>query len=65
MRNRLKLDHMEAHRNAHGERMTEVQEEQLDRRLTQLGERFNCKASHYIIFSRNEGCLTCYAVSKD
>ena len=64
MRNRLKLDYMKAHRNAYGERMTAAQQ-QLDRRLTQLGERFNCKASHYIIFSRNEGCLTCYAVSKD
>ena len=36
MRNRLKLDHMEAHRNAHGEHMTEAQEEQLERRLTKL-----------------------------
>ena len=32
----LKLEYMKAHRNAYGERMTEAQEEQLERRLTKL-----------------------------
>ena len=32
----LKLEYMKAHRNAYGERMTEVQEQQLERRLTKL-----------------------------
>lgn len=32
----LKLEHMKAHRNAYGERMTEAQEQQLERRLTKL-----------------------------
>ena len=32
----LKLKYMEAHRNAYGERMTEAQEQQLERRLTKL-----------------------------
>ena len=36
MRNRLKLDYMKAHRNTYGERMTEAQEQQLERRLTKL-----------------------------
>ena len=34
----LKLEYMKAHRNAHGERMTEAQEQQLERRLTKLCE---------------------------
>ena len=29
----LKLEYMKAHRNAYGERMTEAQEQQLERRL--------------------------------
>ena len=32
----LKLEYMKAHRNACGERMTEAQEQQLERRLTKL-----------------------------
>ena len=32
----LKLEYMNAHRNAYGERMTETQEQQLERRLTKL-----------------------------
>ena len=32
----LKLEYMKAHRNAYGERMTEAQEQQLERRLTKL-----------------------------
>ena len=32
----LKLEYMKAHRNAYGERMTEAQEHQLERRLTKL-----------------------------
>ena len=32
----LKLEHMKAHRNAYGERMSEAQEQQLERRLTKL-----------------------------
>ena len=32
----LKLEYMKAHRNACGERMTEAQEQQLERRLTRL-----------------------------
>ena len=32
----LKLEYMKAHRNAYGERMTESQEQQLERRLTKL-----------------------------
>jgi hypothetical protein len=32
----LKLEYMKAHRNAYGERMTEAQERQLERRLTKL-----------------------------
>ncbi len=34
----LKLEYMKAHRNAYGERMTEAQEQQLERRLTKLCE---------------------------
>ena len=30
------IEYMKAHRNAYGERMTEAQEEQLERRLTKL-----------------------------
>ena len=36
MRNRLKLEYMKSHRNAYGERMTEAQEQQLERRLAKL-----------------------------
>ena len=32
----LKLEYMKAHRKAYGERMTEAQEQQLERRLTKL-----------------------------
>ncbi len=32
----LKLEYMKAHRNAYGKRMTEAQEQQLERRLTKL-----------------------------
>ena len=32
----LKLEYMKAHRNAKGERMTETQEQRLDRRLSKL-----------------------------
>jgi len=32
----LQLEYMKAHRNAYGERMTEAQEQQLERRLTKL-----------------------------
>ena len=32
----LKLEYMKAHRNADGERMTEAQEQQLERRLSKL-----------------------------
>lgn len=32
----LKLEYMNAHRNTYGERMTETQEQQLERRLTKL-----------------------------
>lgn len=32
----LKLEYNKAHRNAYGERMTEAQEQQLERRLTKL-----------------------------
>ena len=32
----LKLEYMKSHRNAYGERMTEAQEQQLERRLTKL-----------------------------
>ena len=32
----LKLEYMKAYRNAYGERMTEAQEQQLERRLTKL-----------------------------
>ena len=32
----LHLEYMKAHRNAYGERMTEAQEQQLERRLTKL-----------------------------
>ena len=32
----LKLEYMKAHRNAYDERMTEAQEQQLERRLTKL-----------------------------
>ena len=32
----LKLEYMKAHRNAYSERMTEAQEQQLERRLTKL-----------------------------
>ena len=32
----LKLEYMKAHRSAYGERMTEAQEQQLERRLTKL-----------------------------
>ena len=32
----LKLEYMKAHRNAYGERMSEAQEQQLERRLTKL-----------------------------
>ena len=32
----LRLEYMKAHRNAYGERMTEAQERQLERRLTKL-----------------------------
>ena len=32
----LKLEYMKAHRNAYEERMTEAQEQQLERRLTKL-----------------------------
>ena len=35
----LKLEYMKAHRNAYGERMTEAQEQQLERRLTTLCQR--------------------------
>ena len=38
MRNRLKLEYVKAHRNAYSERMTEAQEQQLERRLTRLYE---------------------------
>ena len=34
----LKLGYMKVHRNAYGERMTEAQERQLERRLTRLCE---------------------------
>ena len=33
---KLKPEYMKAHRNAYGERMTEAQEQQLERRLTKL-----------------------------
>ena len=32
----LKLEYMKTHRNAYGERMTEAQEQQLEKRLTKL-----------------------------
>ena len=32
----LKLEYMKSHRNAYGERMTDAQEQQLERRLTKL-----------------------------
>ena len=32
----MKLEHMKSYRNAYGERMTEAQEQQLERRLTKL-----------------------------
>ncbi|MDC3392715.1 hypothetical protein OAW26_00135 [Luminiphilus sp.] len=32
----LKLEYMKAHRDGYGERMTEAQERQLERRLTKL-----------------------------
>ena len=32
----LKLEYIKAHRNAYGKRMTEAQEQQLERRLTKL-----------------------------
>jgi len=32
----VKLDYMKSFRNAYGERMTEAQEQQLERRLTKL-----------------------------
>ena len=32
----LKLEYMKAHRDDYGERMTEAQEQQLERRLTKL-----------------------------
>ena len=32
----LKLEYMKAHRSAYGERMTEAQEQQLEKRLTKL-----------------------------
>lgn len=32
----LKLEYIKAYRNAYGERMTEAQEQQLERRLTKL-----------------------------
>ena len=32
----LKLEYMKSHRNTYGERMTEAQEKQLERRLTKL-----------------------------
>jgi len=32
----LKLEYMKAHRNAYGERMTQAQEQQLERRLARL-----------------------------
>ena len=34
----LHLEYMKAHRNAYGERMTEAQEQQLERRLAKLCE---------------------------
>jgi len=34
----LKLEYMKAHRIAYGERMTEAQEQQLERRLTKFSE---------------------------
>ena len=34
----LKLEYMKAHRNAYGERMTEAQEQQLEKRLTKFSE---------------------------
>ena len=34
----LKLEYMKAHRNAYGERMTEAQEQRLERRLSKLCE---------------------------
>ena len=34
----LKLEYLKAHRNAYGERMTEAQEQQLEKRLTKLCE---------------------------
>ena len=34
----IQLEYMKAHRNAYGERMTEAQEQQLERRLTTLCE---------------------------
>jgi hypothetical protein len=34
----LKLEYLKAHRNAYGQRMTEAQEQQLERRLSKLCE---------------------------
>ena len=34
----LKLEYMKAHRNAYGERMTEAQERQLEKRSTKLSK---------------------------
>ena len=34
----MQLEYIKAHRNAHGERMTEAQEQQLERRLSKLCE---------------------------
>ena len=43
----LKLEYIKAHRNAYGERMTEVQEQQLERRLTKLCEMDFCGPSRH------------------
>jgi len=36
MKNRLTLEYMKAYRSPYGERLTEAQEQQLERRLTKL-----------------------------
>ena len=40
----LQLEYIKAHRNACGERMTEAQEQQLERRLTKLFRWFDSKS---------------------
>ena len=54
MKNRLKLEYIKAYRNAYGERMTEAQEQQLERRLTKL---VRWTAIGTVYFSRVPGVL--------